>query len=705
MVENRRYFYITLFVGLLVGLSGCQAAPTPPPANIVHSATTVPPTSTWTPEPTTSPTSSPTPTETLTPTQTKTPTETPIPWESTSLNPTNASQLNELASWGLGAPSGQQFIPEHNLLLVRTAVQQYFYDATSFEPRIVLTGRQLILFSPDHALLITTQAPQDNFNFFFSPEAPPQKPSPDIGTIKIWNPVDGSLLQTIKHEVEFPEFPGPEFSPESYAGVQAFVFSPDGGLLAAGYGDTQIAIWDTSNWQLVTLLSSNVTNVPGFMAFSPDNKYLAVTSNQASLDGFNFAPRLQLWDLERQELISYLTNPGRISDFPFSADSEYLATGNDFKVFIWKLPEFGLETSFAGGSDFAPRSRFSKDGTHLIIDGEIVRRLPDGKRLNLEDEQAYLLAEGLSPPEDQTQSVTIGDPQLARLGHLPPFSGIRILGDREFVAWGWHGTQFYTWQIQGEAFQMYDLPAEPVIPQTQPVLAPDNGEFAFCLQEGLAFFDWVANTWRFGERCKAPGSLVYRPDGSQLFVGSGLLVDQVDPLNGLSTGSMRGHSLELAAVAISPDGALVGSSTTVVRDGAEVFLWHLDPAALWQRWRISSGSRSPISALKFSPDGSLLAIGGSDSLVKLYRVDDGWQLENIPAGIACSMEFSPDGQLLAVGTCFGQLSLIDVEAGEIVSEIKAHEGRIFGIQFLPVGRGMLTTGTDGMIRLWGSGAP
>jgi WD40 repeat protein len=60
-------------------------------------------------------------------------------------------------------------------------------------------------------------------------------------------------------------------------------------------------------------------------------------------------------------------------------------------------------------------------------------------------------------------------------------------------------------------------------------------------------------------------------------------------------------------------------------------------------------------SVRFSPDGSLLASGGVDGNVKIWRVSDGTLLQTLSIGTELSpnvftVSFSPDGQLLAAGT-------------------------------------------------------
>jgi len=59
--------------------------------------------------------------------------------------------------------------------------------------------------------------------------------------------------------------------------------------------------------------------------------------------------------------------------------------------------------------------------------------------------------------------------------------------------------------------------------------------------------------------------------------------------------------------------------------------------------------------VRFSPDGTLLASGGVDSTVKIWRVFDGALIQTLSIGDEFSpnvftVSFSPDGQFVAAGT-------------------------------------------------------
>ena len=89
------------------------------------------------------------------------------------------------------------------------------------------------------------------------------------GSIRFWNPADGSLLRTIAGHS---------------AGVRSIDFSPDGLLIASGSDDRTAKIWSVADGSLVRTLTpimeSRIVNVE----FSPDGKLLAMGGNRCVIE-------------------------------------------------------------------------------------------------------------------------------------------------------------------------------------------------------------------------------------------------------------------------------------------------------------------------------------------------------------------------------------------------------------------------------------
>ncbi len=119
----------------------------------------------------------------------------------------------------------------------------------------------------------------------------------------------------------------------------------------------------------------------------------------------------------------------------------------------------------------------------------------------------------------------------------------------------------------------------------------------------------------------------------------------------------------------------------------------------------------PSGSIQFSPDSTLLAIGGT-----IWRVRTGEQVSktNTPNGLINSHQFSNDGHRLVTAGADGLVRICDTETGEITAVMRVHsetEDRPFygvlSAQFSPDARHVVTVNEDGAVQIWDThtGAP
>src|SRR5262249_18329042 len=116
-----------------------------------------------------------------------------------------------------------------------------------------------------------------------------------------------------------------------------------------------------------------------------------------------------------------------------------------------------------------------------------------------------------------------------------------------------------------------------------------------------------------------------------------------DPVRGEVVRSVRGHKHMAISLAFSPDGKLLATGGSQHDD--DVRLWDL--AGGKEVRVIKTGAIVP--AVAFAPDGKVLASGQGDGRVVLWDVATGKELrvlEGVPNS-ALAVAFSPDGRLLA----------------------------------------------------------
>jgi WD40 repeat protein len=96
-------------------------------------------------------------------------------------------------------------------------------------------------------------------------------------TVKIWNPIDGAELRTLRGHRDR---------------VMSVGFAPDGKRLASGSADSTVRVWETESGEELATLRGHSGYVWS-VAFSPDGKKIA------SAGGHHGKGEVKVWDLTR----------------------------------------------------------------------------------------------------------------------------------------------------------------------------------------------------------------------------------------------------------------------------------------------------------------------------------------------------------------------------------------------------------------------
>ena len=153
------------------------------------------------------------------------------------------------------------------------------------------------------------------------------------------------------------------------------------------------------------------------------------------------------------------------------------------------------------------------------------------------------------------------------------------------------------------------------------------------------------------------------------------------------------------SVAFSPDGTLLATGGV----NGEICLWRV---ADGQQLRIFQGHTDWVWSVAFSPDGQTLASGSDDETIRLWRVSSGQCLSTLQGHTQRlrSVAFSPDGQVLASGSEDKIVKLWQVSNSECLNSLEGHTNWVNSVVFSPDAQLLASGGNEAVVKLWQVGS-
>lgn len=322
------------------------------------------------------------------------------------------------------------------------------------------------------------------------------------------------------------------------------------------------------------------------------------------------------------------------------------------------------------------------------------------------------------------------------------------------------GQPLYTQRGQPRALSAFDI--HPLAKQFPP--SSDCSDVLNQWLLAAAGYDELVHLWE-GQGAHAAGkdrilygskqalyAIAISPNGRFLAsAGHSQIVYLWEIATGKLLQSFRGHTNSIYTVGFHPDGNLLASGST----DCTVCLWHINQQAvegtysdqpvaviqahpqifysaefsadgrflatvgsdlslrLWDMTQphypeldslqkiVDEPGEQDIVSVAFSPDGSLVAGGGS-RVIHLWAIQDNEAiciLRQHTLSIL-SLAFSPDGQLLVSGGHDAIVCVWEIASGALLHVLHEHEDTVYKVDFTPDGAFVLSCGLDGAIKFW-----
>jgi WD40 repeat protein len=227
--------------------------------------------------------------------------------------------------------------------------------------------------------------------------------------------------------------------------------------------------------------------------------------------------------------------------------------------------------------------------------------------------------------------------------------------------------------------------------------------------------------------------MVFSADGTRLAIAGGPEVQVWDVVRAQRIAAMRGHAGRVTAIAFSPDGLRLASSSddgtcrlwdaatgqalalipsleaidwlAFSRDGSRIAVGGAGGASVWDSRndvrRAMLELDQPVSSVALRSDGGEVVACGDKGAVRAWSTRDGSLLSAIAASVKCVAAVTPDGAIVITGDDNGRAQSWDAASGRPLREIApAAAPKISAIAVSPEGGRVVTGHDDNDARIW-----
>src|SRR6266566_4263487 len=162
----------------------------------------------------------------------------------------------------------------------------------------------------------------------------------------------------------------------------------------------------------------------------------------------------------------------------------------------------------------------------------------------------------------------------------------------------------------------------------------------------------------------------------------------------------RGHSAQVLAVAWSPDGKRIASTSV----DATVQVWD---AITGKNVLVYHGHLGEVLAVAWSPDGKRIVSGGGDHTVQVWDAASGGNVLTYRghSDVVWTVKWSPDGKRIASGSGSYKetdhtVQVWDAASGGNVLTYQGHSAMVFAVAWSPSGKYIASGSDDKTVQVW-----
>ncbi|MBS1967584.1 MAG: protein kinase [Chloroflexi bacterium SZAS-1] len=524
-------------------------------------------------------------------------------------------------------------------------------------------------------------------------------------TIILWDLKTGTRLRTLEGHTD---------------DVFTIAWSHSGRLAVSGAKDDTMILWEVATWKPIGEPLRGHKGDVFAAVFSPDDSKIISASNDHTL---------MIWDVATRKPLRQLAGHSQeVKAVAFSPDGMRAVSGSaDQTLILWDVASGKqIGQPFKGHAETVQSVAFSPDGSSILsgssdttlilwdaATGAIISRMrghtrevwsiafsPDGKQ-------------ALSGSRDGrigVWNIATGQPLFFLRGHGADIQSVTFLPDGKSVLSGSFDNTLRLWDLtNGAAIRTFVGHVDRV---NRVVLSRD-GTRALSSSGDRSIIIWDVATgkplYSLNGHNDAIGSLALRADEQMAASGANerdgtIILWDLTTRNVLKVlnKDKSVHTKEISALAFSPDGSMLLSGSG--NDGSDskntnLALWDVASGTMIRAFK---GHTAKVYAVAFTPNGQLALSASADKTVIIWDVATGKPLQTLKGHTSSIRALAVDatGTRALSGSDDKVLILWDIASGRALQRLVGHTSSIWDVAFSPDGTQALSGSDDGYILLW-----